>query len=117
MPLAAGGRAVEIFRDRRGTLVRYSEHDPEWFSRAVVYDLGVRSMLGVPLTVTASERRGLLLVASAAPAFFDDDDLAFLETVARWLGLVGERVALVQPLTGEAAEAGPRAGVADRSPR
>ena len=111
MPLSAGGRAVEIFRTGRGALVRYSERDPEEL-RVVVYDLGVRSMLGVPLTV-GGERRGLLLVASATPAFFDDDDLAFLETVARWLGLVGDRVALVQRLTTEAAEAGYRAGLAD----
>ena len=92
MPLAAGGRAVEIFRTGRGTLVRYSSTTRR--ARAVVYDLGVRSMLGVPLTVTG-ERRGCCS-SPAAPAF-DDDDLAFLETVARWLGLVGERVALVQP--------------------
>jgi len=111
MPLTAGGRAVQIFQSGLGALVRYSEHDPEELP-SVVHDLGVRSMLGVPLNVTG-ERRGLLLVASAIPAYFFDDDLAFLETVARWLGLVGDRVALVQRLTAEAAEAGYRAGVAD----
>lgn len=67
----------------------------------------MRSSLAVPLAV-AGERRGVLLVASAAPGRFDARDAAFLAAVARWVGAVAKRAGLVEQLTREAAERGRR---------
>jgi DNA-binding NarL/FixJ family response regulator len=62
----------------------------------------------VPLEM-AGERRGVLLVSSATPERFDEADLAFLEAVASWVSMVGERAIHVEQLTRSAAEAGYRA--------
>lgn len=105
IPLAAGGRAVQVFQAGHGALIRFSDQDLDELP-AVVRDLGVRSTVAVPIDA-AVERHGVLLAASGTPDYFVDDDLELLETVARWLGLVGDRIALVERRT---AEAGHRAG-------
>ena len=76
----------------------------------MVAELGVRSSIGVPLSI-AGERHGVVLAASGTPDFFDEEDLAFLKTVSQWIGLVASRLALAEHLAREAAEAAYRAGV------
>ncbi|MBV9171608.1 MAG: hypothetical protein JOZ81_16165 [Chloroflexi bacterium] len=53
---------------------------------------------------------GVVIVSAAKPDAFNQDDLRFLESVARWIGLVGHRAGLVEELTSRAAEEGLRVG-------
>jgi len=89
MPLANGGRAVEVFRTgaphRDGRVDHDAEEVPGLFR-----GLGIRSEIIVPLDV-GEERRGVVLASSDRPEHFSDEDLRFLGTVARWAGLVALR--------------------------
>ena len=107
LPLANGGRLVEVYRTGQPYLTGRAEADPAVL-RGFVEGLGVRSMLGVPLDI-AGVRRGVLHVASGEPERFDEDDLAFLRAVAGWVGMVAHRAELVEQLTSEAAERARRA--------
>lgn len=71
--------------------------------------------LGVHSTIAAPVRHGrsvvaVVLASSATPGYFRPADLRFLEAVAGWVGLVGQRAALVEQLTERAAEEGLREG-------
>jgi DNA-binding CsgD family transcriptional regulator len=107
LPLAAGGRAARVFRTGEAYLGAHAEQDPLELP-GIISQLGVRSAIVAPLDM-AGQRRGVLLACSAVPARFDAEDLAFLEAVARWVGLVGERAIHVEQLTQQATEAGYRA--------
>ena len=102
LPLAEGGWTVDVFRTGRGHLTHDAEREPGEVV-GLVRDLGVRSAVNVPLVV-AGERRGVLLASSATPGFFTERDLRFVETVARWVGLVADRAAHVQCLVEAAAK-------------
>ena len=71
--------------------------------------LGVNCVMGAPLRV-GDELVGVVIVSAAKPDAFNQDDLRFLESVARWIGLVGHRAGLVEELTSRAAEEGLRVG-------
>ena len=107
LPLEAGGRAVRVFQTGQSHLARRADRDPVELA-AIVEQLGVRSAMFAPLRI-AGQRRGVLLVSSATPERFDEEDLGFLEAVARWIGMAGERALHVEQLTRSAAEAGYRA--------
>ena len=49
------------------------------------------------------ERRGALVASSAKPGAFSERDLAFLETVSRWVGLVARRAELAAQFAGHGA--------------
>lgn len=100
--LAGGGRTVEVFRTGRPRHTGRADHDPEELI-GVTHGLGMRSIIAVPLEVD-EERRGVLSAASARPDWFSDDDLCFLEAVARWVGTVAQRVELTAQVTQAAAE-------------
>lgn len=102
LPLVNGGRAVAVFETDAPFLSGHAETDPEEL-RGIIDGLGVRSTLAVPLTV-GGERRGVLQASSQQPEAFREDDLRFLEAVARWVGLVIHRIELVENLAKEAAE-------------
>ena len=107
LPLANGGRLVEVYRTGTSYLTGRAEADPAVL-RGFVEGLGVRSMLGVPLDI-AGARRGVLHVASGEPERFGQADLAFLEAVAGWVGMVAHRAELIEQLTAAAAERARRA--------
>jgi len=107
LPIEGGGRVVTVFQSGTSYLSRHLEDDPIELP-AVVQQLGVRSAMIVPLHM-AGARRGVLLVSAAQPDSFDADDLTFLEAVAHWIGLIGERAEHVEALTRDAAAAGYRA--------
>lgn len=89
LPLANGGRAVEVFQ--RGKGYRDGRVDRDAGELVGIKEgLGVRSTIAAPFVVNG-ERRGVLQVVSARPDFFTDQDLRFLEVVARWVGLLTER--------------------------
>jgi two-component system, OmpR family, sensor kinase len=102
LPLAAGGRTVEVFRTGRSHLTGNLASDPAELP-GLIHELGVRSIVAVPLDV-AADRRGVLLVSSATPDFFTKRDRSFVETIARWVGLVGFRAAHVSCVVAQAAE-------------
>ena len=109
LPLANGGRSVEVFRTGRCYLSGQVDQDPDEL-KGVKEGLGVRSLINCPLTV-ASERRGVLQAVSASPTFFSEQDLRFLEAVARWVGMVTHRAELVEQLEKAAVERGRHAAL------
>ncbi len=81
LPLANGGREVEVYRTGEPYATGRADRDAgvvPGFRDA----LGIRSLIDVPLDV-AGERRGVLQTASARPDFFTEDDRRFLTAVAR----------------------------------
>jgi DNA-binding CsgD family transcriptional regulator len=102
LPIADGGWTVSVFQSGRSHLTRNADREPGEVT-GLVKELGVRSSVNVPLVV-GGERRGVLLASSATPDFFTEDDLVFVETVARWIGLAADRAAHVQCLVQAAAE-------------
>ncbi|WP_404367523.1 ATP-binding protein [Corallococcus coralloides] len=97
MPLANGGRAVQVYETEAAFMTGRQEEDPDELP-GIKYRLGVRSTLMAPLPI-GMETRGVLAVASARSDFFTGHDLRFLQAVARWVGMVAHRVELVQELT------------------
>jgi two-component system, OmpR family, sensor kinase len=111
LPLANGGRTVQVFRAHVPFATGHLEDDPEELP-GVVHLLGIRSLLAVPLTV-ADDRRGVLLASSTATEFFTERDLRFLEVVARWAGLVAARALRDHGAAAAAADQRRRAAVRD----
>ena len=111
LPVAKGGRTVDVFQTGRSYRTDHADQDSEEVS-GLAEKLGVRSSLMVPLEV-AGTRRGVLLVSSATPAAFTQADLEFLEAVGHWLGLTVTRLAQTEMLAAQAAEHGLRLGAGD----
>lgn len=109
--VAAGGTAGLVYRTGESRLNNRLNRDLNEL-RGVIEDLGVRSQIGVPLDVRES-RHGVLMVCSAEPDYFTADDLHFVETVARWVGLVGYQAATVEQTVADAAREGLRVAAAD----
>ncbi|MFL5351527.1 ATP-binding protein [Archangium sp.] len=107
LPLANGGRTVEVFQT--GKTWHHNRQDEDAGELpGVKQGLGVRSHIGVLIEV-GGERRGVLDVQSSTPDFLTADDVRFLQTVARWVGAVAHRVELSEALTKSAMEQGRRA--------
>ena len=111
LPVANGGRTVGTYLSgetyRSGTV----HLDPEVLD-GVKRGLGVRSMVVVPLNVNG-ERRGVLSATDATENRFSDDDLHFMEAVARWIGIVIHRAELVEKIAVDAAERGRRSAAVE----
>jgi two-component system OmpR family sensor kinase len=93
MPLANGGRAVEVFESGETYANAHVDADPGEV-RGIREALLVRSAIGVPLVI-GERRRGVMLVAALAPNAFTPDDARFAESIARWVGLVAHRAELL----------------------
>jgi DNA-binding NarL/FixJ family response regulator len=104
LPLANGGRAVQVFENGESYLSDHADQDPEEL-RGITQGLGVRSQVVCPVTVDG-ERRGVLQVMSERPEAFEPRDLRFVEAVARWIGMLTHRAELVEHRVAEAAEQG-----------
>src|SRR5579859_7226633 len=81
LPLANGGRTVEAFLSGESFISHHAEQDAEELVGLKV-GLGVKSTIA---TVFEVERlhRGVLIATSASPEFFSEQDLRFLEAIAR----------------------------------
>ena len=70
--------------------------------------LGVRSMVACAFAEPGDHaqpaRRGVLLLSSAHSDYFAERDVPFVETVARWIGLVVHRARLAERLRAQARE-------------
>jgi two-component system OmpR family sensor kinase len=102
MPIANGGRAAQVFETGVPHRSGRVDQDPGQL-KGLIDGLGIRSEIIAPLEVSG-QRRGVVLASSAKPDAFSEEDLEFLVTVSRWVGLVAHRVDLTQRVTEQAAE-------------
>jgi signal transduction histidine kinase len=107
LPLANGGRTVEVFETGRSWITGRADEDPSEL-RGITQGLGVRSILLAPLTVV-QERQGVLSVVSAKPDLWSAEDLRFVEAAGSWVGLVVQQTVLVERLAVHAREQARRA--------
>jgi two-component system, OmpR family, sensor kinase len=108
LPVSNGGRVVHVYTTGDTFVTGRLDEDQEEL-RGVKEGLGIRSKIGVPLTVAGS-RRGTMMLASQTPDYFTGDDVRFAEAVGRWTAAVAHRAELVEDITRNAAEHGRRAG-------
>jgi two-component system, OmpR family, sensor kinase len=106
LPLANGGCTVEVFLSGTSYLTGHADQDPDELM-GIKVGLGVKSQIGTVFQVHA-QHRGVLLAASDKPDFFSQQDLRFLEAVARWIGIVIHRAELIEQMRREAVEQGRR---------
>ncbi len=111
LPLANGGRTVEVYRTGSSYVTGCAWKDPEVLP-GYIRGLGVQSMAVVPLEVSG-KRRGVLQALAGQLDAFTLDELGFLEAAARWVGLVVHRAELVDRLTRDAITRARRAAADD----
>jgi transcriptional regulator with GAF, ATPase, and Fis domain len=111
LPLAGGGRVVEVFQTGQPRLDGDVRHDLHELV-GIRHDLHVRSQIAVPLDVEGT-RRGALVAQSRRPSFFGERDLLFLQAVSRWVGSVVRRVELDERNAAAAIEHGRRLAAAE----
>ncbi len=102
LPLSNHGKAVAVFQTGQPYLTGHLDQEPDELP-GVKEGLGVRSVLKVPLDVEGT-RRGVVEVDTTEPDRFTEEDLAFLQAVAHWVGLILHRAELVERVANEAAE-------------
>jgi signal transduction histidine kinase len=94
LPLANGGRAVEVFATGRHYHSGQVDTDAGELL-GVRQALGIRSSVIVPLDVNG-ERRGSVQANAAQPDHFTTADLAFTHAVAHWVSLILQRTELIE---------------------
>lgn len=102
LPVANGGRIVEVFQTGESYITGQADADPA-VQPGFTQGLGIRSLMAVPLQVD-DQRLGVLHVAVEKVDAFSDQDLRFLEAVARWVALVAVRAELTEQITRDAVE-------------
>jgi signal transduction histidine kinase len=107
LPLANGGREAEVYTSGQSYCSSNVDLDTGVL-KGFRYELGVRSMMIVPLDV-GGERQGVIQVASARSEAFTGKDLTFAEAVAHWIGMIVHRTQLAERVTQAAAEQARRA--------
>jgi signal transduction histidine kinase len=108
LPVSNGGRSIGVFRTGETYLSGRVHEDPEEVP-GIREALKVSSAIGVPLEIGGG-RRGMLMLASQEADFFTEADARFMETVARWVGVVTHRAELAEQIGRNATEQGRRAG-------
>ncbi|HVL36463.1 MAG TPA: GAF domain-containing protein, partial [Burkholderiales bacterium] len=108
LPVSNGGRVVHVFKTGQTFVTGALDADTEEL-RGVREALGIRSKLGVPLEI-GGRRRGMLMLASLQPDFFTPEDVAFIESTGRWIGILVHRAELAAEIARNALEQGRRAG-------
>ncbi len=99
LPLAQGGRAVEVYQTGRSYWSGHVHRDPVELP-GMKKELGIKSEIVVPLSVYGA-RRGVVLASSRAPRHFTEEDMQFLEAVTHWVGIVIHHAELVEQHTQE----------------
>ncbi len=107
LPVANGGRVVEVYQTGEPYLTGRADEDPVVLL-GFTEGLGIRSMLCVALDV-GDERRGAVQACSTEVDRFTDEHRRFLEAVSSWVGMVAHRAELTEKLARDAAEAARRA--------
>jgi len=111
LPLAGGGRVVDVFQNGQPHRDGDVRHDLRELV-GIRHDLQVRSQIAVPLEFDGVPR-GALVAQSRQPNFFGQRDLLFLQAVGRWVGSVVRRVELDERNTAAAIEHGRRQAIAE----
>jgi DNA-binding CsgD family transcriptional regulator len=93
LPLSRGGRVAWVFQEHRPFCSGRVQED-QFELVGVRRDLGIRSTIAVPLDVPSGER-GVLLVSSIEPDYFEESDLQLLQFVAYWIALVAQQQSFV----------------------
>ncbi len=106
LPIANGGRSVEVYQTGETFVEGHVENDLEEL-RGLREALQIRSQIGVPLNV-GGKRRGMMMIASLQPKAFTARDVGFAEAVSRWIGSVAHRAELVEQIERNAVEHGRR---------
>ncbi len=101
LPLANGGRTVEVFQI--GVPYHSGQVDTDVGELLGVRDgLGIRSAMAVRLDINGAPR-GAVQVDSAQPHHFTAQDLAFTHAVTHWVSLILQRTELIERQQREAA--------------
>lgn len=104
LALSKGGRTVHVYTTGESFVSGDAMSDP-YERRDLIEGLGVQSMVATPLAADG-ERFGVLLLCSAHPGRYGEDDLVFLRAVGRWLAIIRSRMAATDRLAEAAARAG-----------
>lgn len=75
---------VRVVEDQRVLAIADAIADPIFSKMLLVQRYGIRSYLGVPLLAANGQCIGTLAVMGLAPRTFSDQEIAFLELIARW---------------------------------
>jgi signal transduction histidine kinase len=102
VPIANGGRQVEVFTTRQEYYTGHADQDPE-MDRGIVHTLGVRSLYAVPLHVNG-DVRGIVVAESIHPDRFSSAERDFFEAASRWIGMVAHRAELHEAVTRQTQE-------------
>lgn len=108
LPILNGGRTVEVYQTGEPFLTGCAERDLQVLT-GFTDGLSVRSVAVVPMEA-AGVRRGVLQAMSAQSDAFTNDEIEFLQAVARWIGMLVHRAELVDRLTREAVVEARRVG-------
>jgi two-component system, OmpR family, sensor kinase len=106
LPLANGGCIVEVFLTGTSYFTGHADQDPRELVGLKV-GLGIQSEIATVFQVK-QQHRGVLMAASSQPEFFSQQDLHFLEAVARWIGILVGRTEVIERMRQEAVEQGRR---------
>lgn len=108
LTLADGGRLVDVFTTGESYANGHAAQDAS-YRRGFTEGLGIHSVLAAAVDVGA-KRRGVVQAVSRREEAFAEQDRAFFDAVAGWVGIVLHRAELAAQQTLSAAEAGRRAG-------
>jgi len=111
LAIAEGGTSIAVFQTGQSRLAGHLDQEADEL-RGIVEELGVRSQLAVPVVIKG-QRRGVLMVCSATPAYFSEVDLRFAESIGHWVGIVTARVVQTERLVRTVAEESYRAAAED----
>jgi two-component system, OmpR family, sensor kinase len=106
LPLANGGCTVEVFLTGTSYFTGHADQDPRELIGLKV-GLGIQSEIATVFQVK-QQHRGVLVAASSQPEFFSQQDLHFLEAIARWIGILVGRNEVIERMRQEAVEQGRR---------
>ena len=107
LPIANGGRAVQVFETRRPFRSGRVREDPEEL-KGIRDALKIESQVAVPIEV-GGQVRGVLSICSLERDFYSEEDERFLVSISRWIGSVAHRAELVEEIARNAVEQGRRA--------
>jgi len=105
LQIANGGRMVQAYLTADDFIDGRVQDDPQ--ELAGVKRMGVHSTIATPLRV-GDDVRGVLAVASTRDEAFDDADLLFIRSVARWVGVLAHRAELQEQAANTLLEEGQR---------
>ena len=99
LPLANGGRTVEVFLIGTPYFNNHVNEDAEELT-GIKVGLGIKSQI-ITVFKVQTRHRGVILASSEKPDFFTPQDVRFLEAVARWVGIIVGRAELAERMNDE----------------